>query len=107
MPGDLTRREVHQSLIQTPLYAGVERGFLLLEVTAVGALFFLIGVHLATVGLAALWVLVLHPVMAWVGRRDPLLAQLYVRSLTLKDFYLPHARLGAPAAKVRPSIPRH
>lgn len=101
-----TEHEVHQSLVKTPLYAGVDRGFLLFEVATVGSLFFLVGFHLATVGLAVLWVAVLHPVMAWINNKDPLLAQLYVRSLTAKDFYLPHAKHYAAGTKTKPSIPR-
>lgn len=103
---DLQRRRVHQSLIRTPLYAGVDKGFLLVEACTVGFLFFAVGFHLATVFAAGVWVLVLHPLMVWVNAKDPLLAALYVRSLWGRDYYAPHAshRGRAPAAK--PSIPK-
>ena len=106
MVGSLASHEVHQSLVKTPLYAGVDRGFLLFEVATVGSLFFLVGFHLATLGLAVLWLAVLHPVMAWINSQDPLLAQLYIRSLSARDFYLPHAKPDARGVRAKPSIPR-
>ncbi len=103
---DLQRRRVHQSLIRVPLYAGVDKGFLLVEACTVGFLFFAVGIQLATVLAAGVWVLVLHPLMVWINAKDPLLAVLYVRSLWGKDYYAPHASHGgrAPAAKL--SIPK-
>lgn len=100
------RRKVHQSIIRPPLYMGVDRGVLFLEASAVGSLFFLAGFHLATFGLALIWVLVLHPVAVWVYSKDPLLPALYVRSLTAKDFYAPHAHLATRVPAPKPSIPR-
>lgn len=102
----LQRRRVHQSLIRTPLYGGVDKGFLLVEACTVGFLFFVVGFHLATVFAAAVWVLVLHPLMVWVNAKDPLLATLYIRSLRARDYYAPHASHGGKAPAVRPSIPK-
>ena len=99
-----TRRKVYQSLIKTPLYAGVDKSFLLFEATTIGFLFFVIGVHLATLLVAGIWVAVIHPVMVWINAKDPLLAMLYVRSLTGKDFYVPHARHDERARASKPSI---
>jgi type IV secretory pathway TrbD component len=104
--GRLARNRVHQSLVRTPLYAGVEKGFLLFEVTTTGFLFFVVGFRLVTFVVAAVWVLVLHPLMAWVSVRDPLLPALYVRSLTAKDYYVPHARHGRRPLAPKPSIPK-
>lgn len=103
---NLARRRVHQSLVRTPLYAGVDKGFLLFEGCTIGFLFFAIGFHLATVIAAAVWVLVLHPLMVWINAKDPLLAALYVRSLTAKDYYAPHASHAGKAAAPKPSIPK-
>lgn len=99
-----TTRRVHQSLIKTPLYAGVDKGFLIFELTTIGFLFFVIGFSFATVLLAVIWTAVLHPIMVWINAKDPLLAVLYVRSLTGKDFYVPHAKLGEKVPGVKPSI---
>ena len=101
----LQKHKVHQSLIQTPLYAGVDRSFLILEITLVGFLFFAIGVHLVTLLIAVLWTAVIHPVMVWISRKDPLLPVLYVRSLAGKDYYAPHARPHTKPPGVKASIP--
>lgn len=100
-----TKRKVYQSLIKTPLYAGVDKGFLLFELSTIGFLLFVIGVHVATILVAAVWVAVIHPVMVWIGAKDPLLAMLYIRSLSGKDFYAPHARHDQRTPSVKPSIP--
>ena len=99
------RHRVHQSLIRTPLYAGVEKGFLLFEVSAVGFLFFVIGIHALTLAVALVWVLLVHPTMAWICTKDPLLPALYVRSLSGKDFYAPHASVRGTSSKAKPAIP--
>ena len=99
------RHRVHRSLVRTPLYAGVEKGFLLFEVSVVGFLFFVIGIHALAFAVALVWVLAVHPAMAWVCAKDPLLPALYVRSLSGKDYYAPHARLRRPPLRPKPSIP--
>lgn len=104
--GRLARNRVHQSLVRTPLYAGVEKGFLLFEVSTVGFLFFVIGFRLVTFVAAAVWVLVLHPLMAWVSARDPLMPALYIRSLTAKDYYAPQALRHRKPISPKPSIPK-
>lgn len=102
----LQRRTVHQSLIKTPLYAGVDKGFLIFELTTVGFLFFAIGFHLVTLLIAIGWAAVIHPLMVWISAKDPLLAVLYVRSLSAADYYAPAAhRTAPPPRRVRPSIP--
>jgi type IV secretory pathway TrbD component len=102
----LTRHRVHQSLVRTPLYAGVEKGFLLFEACTAGFLFFVLGFRLLTFVSAAVWVLVLHPLMAWVCAKDPLLPQLYVRSLGARDYYAAHALRGARAVRPKPAFPK-
>ena len=102
----LHKNKVHRSLIRTPLYAGVEKGFLLFEISAVGFLFFVAGFSAPTALVALVWVLLIHPAMVWICARDPLLIVLYVRSLSGADFYFPHARRGAKMPPVRPSLPR-
>ena len=102
----MASRQIHQSLVKTPLYAGVDKGFLLFEVTTVGFLFFVIGFNLASVLLALVWTAVIHPIMVWICAKDPLLPVLYVRSISGKDFYVPHAKPGDKVPGVKPSIPQ-
>lgn len=102
----LHRRTVHQSLIRTPLYAGVDKGFLIFELTTIGFLFFVVGFHLATFLVAALWAAVVHPLMVWISAKDPLLAILYVRSLSAEDYYAAASPCRAKSpGRVKPSIP--
>ncbi len=103
----LTRHRVHQSLVRTPLYAGVEKGFLLFEGCTAGFLFFVLGFRLVTFVSAAIWLLVLHPLMAWVCAKDPILPQLYVRSLTARDYYTAHAVRAARAIRPKLSLPKN
>lgn len=103
--GDHRRRCVHQSLIRTPLYAGVDQGFLIFEVTTVGFLFFALGLGVVTVLIGLAWMAVVHPLMAWVSRKDPLLPVFYVRSLAGKDYYAPHGPPSVRAPQPRASLP--
>ena len=102
----LCRRTVYQSLIKTPLYAGVDKGFLIFELTTIGFLFFVVGFHLVTLLVAVVWAAVIHPLMVWISAKDPLLAILYVRSLSAEDYYAPTPQRSAkPPRRVKPSIP--
>ena len=96
---------IHLSLLRPVLIAGVEPEIAGVEAATVFALLFLVGLHVATVLLAAFYLLVVHGVMAWIARQDPAMVRLYLRSLTARDFYPPNARSRATAAPVRPSIP--
>lgn len=106
MHPDLQKRRVYQSLVRTPLYAGVDKGFLLFEVCTAGFIFFVIGISLPTLLLALVWMAVIHPVMVWINAKDPLLVVLYVRSLSGRDFYAPHAHRSQRTCSARPSIPQ-
>jgi len=96
---------IHLSLLRPVLVAGVEPEIAGVEATTVFALLFLVGLHVATIFLAAFYLLVVHSVMAWVARQDPAMVRLYLRSLTARDFYPPNARMHASIPPVRPSIP--
>ena len=78
----LPERPVHQSLVRTPRYAGVDRTFLVLEVTLVVCLGYLMGVSWATAGVVLLTVGVVHPLMVRLSADDDLLPHLVVRTLT-------------------------
>ena len=97
---------IHASLYRPVLFAGAEPAVVVLEMTTAFALVFGIGLHVATVLLAVFYVTVVHSVMVWVAKQDAHMTALYVRSLSARDFYPPHASLRAPSPFVVPSIPR-
>jgi len=97
---------IHLSLLRPVLIAGVEPQIAGVEATTVFALLFLVGIHIATLLLAAFYLVVVHGAMAWVASQDPAMVTLYLRSLAARDFYPPHARARRVAPPVRPAIPR-
>ena len=103
--GGLPERPVHQSLVRTPRYAGVDRSFLVLEVTLVVCVAYLLGLSWATLGVVSVTVGVVHPLMVRLSAEDELLPHLVVRTLTRADAYDPLGAAGAPARKPRPSVP--
>jgi type IV secretory pathway TrbD component len=88
------------------LFAGAEPAVVVLEITTAFALVFGIGLHVATVLLAVFYVTVVHSIMVWVAKQDAHMTALYVRSLSARDFYPPHAGVCASSPIVAPSIPR-
>ena len=65
-----------------------------------------VGLHVATILLAAFYLTVVHAVMVWVATQDPQMTVLYVRSLGRRDFYPPHASVHGAGLPVHPSIPQ-
>ena len=98
---------LHASLVRPIHYFGVERQVIAIEATLVAALLFGVGPHLATLLVAALVLLVVHPTMAWLTARDPQVAEVFLRSRAYADYYAPHASASArrAAPRVRPSVP--
>jgi type IV secretory pathway TrbD component len=96
---------IYQSLVRPILLAGAEPAAAILEVLSAGALLFGVGFQVATIVLAAFYLIVVHGVMVWVATQDPQMSQLYLRSLVARDFYTPHAGFRGSIAAVRPSIP--
>jgi type IV secretory pathway TrbD component len=96
---------IHASLYRPILFAGVEPAVAIAEASIVLALLVVVGVHVATVALATLYATAVHTAAAAVTRDDPLISAVYLRSLVARDYYQPHARLTAPAPRVRPAIP--
>lgn len=97
---------IHASLYRPILFAGAEPAVVVLEATTAFGLVFGIGLHVATVLLAAFYLTVVHALMVWVAKQDPHMTALYVRSLAACDFYTPHATVHAAAPYVRPAIPQ-
>ena len=97
---------IHAALWRPVLFAGAEPAIVVLEVTTAFALVFGVGLHVATVLLALFYLTAGHAVMVWVAKQDPQMTALYVRSLSGRDFYPPHASVHAAPPPVHPSIPR-
>ena len=105
-PPTLAVHVIHPSLYRPVLFAGVEPSVAVLEGTTAFALVFGVGLHVATVLLAVFYLTVVHAVMAWVATQDPQMTVLYVRSLSRRDFYPPHAGVHGAPPPVHPSIPQ-
>ena len=76
----------------------------ILEGLTAGGLLFGVGFHIAIIALAVFYVTVVHAVMVRLAAQDPQISQLYIRSLTGRDYYPAHSALNAPIVVVRPSI---
>ncbi|HTE43746.1 MAG TPA: VirB3 family type IV secretion system protein [Gemmatimonadaceae bacterium] len=96
---------IHTSLIRPVLLAGAEPAVVIVETCVVFALLFVVGIHLVTIAIALFWLTVVHSVMVWVAKQEPQMTALYVRSLSARDFYAPHARAHVPTPTSRPAIP--
>jgi len=88
------------------LFAGVEYPIAILEGTLVVALLVGVGLHLATIALAGIVLVLIHPVMAHLTAQDPHVTQIYLRSLALADYYAPSVSVQSRHAAIRPSVPR-
>jgi type IV secretory pathway TrbD component len=97
---------VHASLWRPVLFGGAEPGFVIAEVATVLALLLVIGVHVGTIALAIAYGTFIHSAAVWVTAKDPAISQIYLRSLSVRDYYAPIARVSAPPAVVRPLVPR-
>ncbi len=96
---------IHASLFRPILFAGAEPKVVILEVATAFALVFGVGIHWVTLALATFYLTAVHGVMVWVAKHDPDMTALYVRSLTGRDFYPPHAGIHRPSVSPKPSIP--
>ncbi len=108
-PGETDGRAshvIHASLIRPVLFAGAEPAVVIVEGCVVFALLFLVGIHALTVAIAAFWLAVVHSGMVWVAKDEPMMTALYVRSLSGRDFYAPHARAHSVTRAPQSAIPR-
>ena len=101
-----TAHVTHSSLLRVVLLAGAEPAVVIVESTIAFALVFVVGLHLVTIVLAAFWLTAVHSTMVWVAKQDPQMVELYIRSLSGRDYYAPHARAHTPARPPQASIPR-
>ncbi|MDT0631918.1 VirB3 family type IV secretion system protein [Rubrivirga litoralis] len=103
--GRLPERLVHQSLVRVPRYAGVDRSFLVLEVTLVVCLGYLMGLSWATAAVVVVVVGVVHPLMVRLSDADDLLPQLLARTLMQADAYGPLPPVSASPRRPSRSVP--
>ena len=99
---------LHASLVRPIHYFGVERQVIAIEATLVAALLSGVGPHLATLLVAGVVLLIVHPAMVWLTARDPQVTEVYLRSRAYADYYASHATVAARRRppRVRPSVPR-
>lgn len=101
----MTEHPIHAALVRTPLLAGAEPGFVILEICTILALLVVVGLHLATIALAAFWGTVVHSLFVRIAARDPLTSALYLRSLRSPTWAPATSRLDAPPRAIRAAIP--
>ena len=102
----LPERPVHQSLVRVPRFAGVDRSFLILEVTLVVCLVYLLGLSVASVVVVVVVVAGVHPVMVRLSNVDDLLPQFAARTLTQAEVYDPLPPGRTPSRKPNRSVPK-
>lgn len=96
---------IHASLYRPVLFAGAEPGVVILEIATAFALVFGVGIHVATLALAAFYLTALHSLMVSIAKDEPQMIALYARSLSGHDFYFAHAHIQASPVVPKPSIP--
>ena len=96
---------LHASLHRPVLFAGAEPGVVILEIATSFALVFGVGIHVATLALAAFYLTALHSLIVSIAKNEPQMIALYARSLAGHDFYYPHTGIHASPVAPKPSIP--
>jgi type IV secretory pathway TrbD component len=82
---------IHASLHRSVLFAGVEPAVAISEGAAALGLLVVVGLHVTTIVLAAVYVGVVHLLMARATAFDPAITAVYIRSLRFADYYAAHA----------------
>ena len=96
---------IHASLHRPVLFAGAEPGVIILEIATSFALIFGVGIHVATVALAAFYLTAIHSLMVSIAKDEPQMIALYVRGLASHDFYFPHTGIHRSPVTPKQSIP--
>lgn len=97
---------IHASLLRPILLMGVERKLVFAEIGLVLLLIVFTDYRLLGFLLAAAVGTLLHMGGLWLAKRDPMLAETYIRSRYYQDFYPARASRHAPPAHVRYTGPR-
>ncbi len=100
-------RRIHQSLLQPPFFLGVTFDVLVAEIAFLLALFVAFGASRVVLVYAVLTLLLAHPALARLVRRDPLALRLLAASFDYRRFYCARGSLLPPAGfRPRPCLPR-
>ena len=103
-PDELTRVRVHTSLIERPLFMGVDMEVLLVSAFLIWTSFMVFGVSLS-MAVVTLICVVLVGLMKRANAKDPFFLPILIRSLSFRRLYAP--RQGPTEIEsVRPSLPR-
>ncbi len=94
-------RRIHQSLLEPPRFLGVTFDVLVAEIALLLGLFGAFGASKLVAVYAALTLLLVHPVLARLVRRDPLALRLLWASFGYRRFYPARGSL-LPAAGFKP-----
>jgi type IV secretory pathway TrbD component len=82
---------IHASLYRPVLFAGVEPAVAITEGAATLGLLVVVGLHVSTIVLAAVYVGIVHALAVRATASDPAISAVYIRSLKFRDYYPPHA----------------
>jgi type IV secretory pathway TrbD component len=85
---------IHASLHRPVLFAGVEPAVAITEGAVSLGLLIVVGLHVTTIALAAVYLLVVHFLVVRATAFDPAITAVYIRSLRFADYYPPHAHAG-------------
>ncbi len=98
------RTSIHSSLTRPLLLAGAERELVLINGTAIAALIFGVGFHLASVTVAIVFATIGHWALTRVARHDPQMSRIYIRHVRYQEYYPSRASVKASPAYVFPSV---
>ncbi len=100
-------RRIHQSLLQPPFFLGVTFDVLLAEIAFLLGLFVAFGASRVVLVYAALTLLLAHPMLAALVRKDPLALRLLATSFQYRRFYPARGTLlPATGFKPRSCLPK-
>jgi len=99
----LERHDVHQSLLRTPLFAGVDFGILVVEVALGVAVVFVGGLSLASLVPALVVVLAVHIPMRKLIAADPAMVVIIPAALRYEAFYPPSPRIRERSTPPKPA----
>jgi len=98
------RTLIHSSLTRPLLLAGAERELVLINGTAIAALIFGVGFHLASVTVAIVFATIGHWALTRVARHDPQMSRIYIRHVRYQEYYPSRASVKASPEYVFPSV---
>ena len=89
----LERHDVHQSLLRTPLFAGVDFGILVVEIALGVAVLFVGGFGIAAIIPALVVIVAVHIPMRKLIGVDPAMVAIIPAALRYQRFYAPSPRI--------------